>query len=198
MGRKNLTKERQDSILDAAERCIAKYGLQRTTLANIASEARINRGLIHHYIGNREDVIQMMSERILKRYKRSFYEYAATRAGRDQSDVVLGYYFSAWLEQAPEDDILFLELLAQSGRDAHIRKLLINFYSEVEKMIAKELITHHPQVETNRIHTMSYSLMVLAFAHATIRWLGLPQAKRADVRSVAAILAGSLKNPLYS
>ena len=68
MGRKELAKERQDSILDAMERCISKYGLQGTTLENIASEAKINRGLIHHYIGNRDDVVQLMVERLLARY----------------------------------------------------------------------------------------------------------------------------------
>ncbi len=195
MGRKDLTQERQDAILDATERCIAKYGLQRTTLENIASEAGINRGLIYHYIGNRDDVVQWMAERLLERYQNSFDNFAASLGENAQSEVVPGYYFDAWFELAPEDDILFLELLAQSGRDPHIRKLLLKLYNGVENMIAKELTRSFPDTEDNKLRSTSYSLMVLAFAHATINWLGLPQAKQADVRSVAANLIRSLKEP---
>ncbi|MBL8064147.1 MAG: TetR/AcrR family transcriptional regulator [Anaerolineales bacterium] len=193
MGRKDLTQERQDAILDATERCIAKYGLQRTTLENIASEAKINRGLIHHYIGNREDVVQLMAERLLERYQNSFDEYARMRTESNRSEIVLGYYFNAWFEQNPEDDILFLEMLAQSGRDSHIRKLLLKLYNGVENTIAKELTHFFPDTDDKKLHSVSYSLMVLAFAHATISWLGLPQAKQADVRSVAANLVQSLR-----
>lgn len=193
MGRKDLTQERQDSILDAMERCIVKYGLQGTTLENIASEAGINRGLIHHYIGNRNDVVQLMVERLLERYQASFDKYAATRPESNHTEIVVGYYFEAWFELAPEDDILFLELLAQSERDPHIRKLLLHLYDGIEKMIAKELTQLYPKTDMKNLHSVSYSLMVLAFAHATINWLGLPQAKRADVRSVAATLVQSLK-----
>lgn len=193
MGRRDLTSERQDAILDAMERCIAKYGLQRTTLENIAAEANINRGLIHHYIGNRNDVVQLMVERLLERYQTSFENYAATRPESNHSEIVLGYYFEAWFELAPEDDILFLELLAQSERDPHIRKLLLHLYDGIEKMIAKELAQLFPNADAKKRSSISYSLMVLAFAHATINWLGLPQAKQADVRSVAANLVQSLK-----
>jgi len=193
MGRKDLSKERQDVILDAAERCIAKYGLQGATLENIASEADINRGLIYHYVGNRDDVIQMMVERLLERYEASFANYAATRPESNHTEIVLEYYFDAWFDLAPEDDILFLELLAQSERDPGIRKLLLHLYSGLEKMIAKELLRLYPNVESNNLHSTAYSLMVLAFAHATFNWLGLPQAKQADVRSVAANLVQSLK-----
>ena len=193
MGRKDLTRERQNAILDATERCIAKFGLQRTTLENIANEAGINRGLIHHYIGNRDDVMQLMTERLLERYQNSFDTYAAARMGSKRSEIVLGYYFDAWFEQGTEDDTLFLEMLAQSGRDAHMRKLLLRFYGAVEGSIAEELSQYYPQTNDRKLHSVSYSLMVLAFAHATINWLGLPQAKQADVRSVAANLVQSLK-----
>lgn len=195
MGRKDLTKERQDAILDATEHCIAKYGLQRTTLEKIASEAGLNRGLIHHYIGNRDDVIQLMAERLLERYQHNFDAYAASQSDAGHSGAVVGYYFDAWFELTPEDDILFLELLAQSGRDPHIRKHLLKLYDEVEKIISKELSLIFHNTNRKKLHTVSYSLMALAFAHATINWLGLPQAKQADVRSVAASLIQSLKLP---
>jgi len=193
MGRKDLTTERQDSILDAAESCIAKFGLQGATLNNIASEAGINRGLIHHYIGNRDNVIQLMLERLLERYQSSFEEYATLRPRGDHAEVVVGYYFDAWFELAPEDDALIMELLAESERDSKIRKLLHKLYDGFETMIANELFRLFPEADNQKLHSVSYSLMLLAFSHATITWLGLPQAKKTNVRSIAENLVQTLQ-----
>jgi len=193
MGRKDLTIERQDSILDATGRCIAKYGLQGTTLENIASEAQINRGLIHHYIGNREDVIQLMVERLFEKYQASFQNYAATRPESNHAEIIVDYFFEAWFELAPEDDALMVELLAESERDPHIRKLLLNLYNEFENMIARELQQLFPNADSESLHSVSYSLMLLAFGHSTLTWLGLRQAKQTNVHSIAANLVQTLK-----
>jgi len=193
MGRKDLTKERKDSILDAAERCIAEFGLHGTTLSNIAAEAKINRGLIHHYIGNRNDVVQLMVERLLGKYQSSFKNYAASRKVDGRGDIVVDYYFDAWFDLAPEDDALVVELLAESERDPLIRKLLLNLYNGFETMIAKELLQHFPNADPINLHSVSYSLMLLAFGHATFTWLKLPQAKRVNIRSIAENLIKTLE-----
>ena len=193
MGRKDLTIERRDSILDAMERCIAQYGLQGTTLTRIASEAQINRGLLHHYIGNRDDIFQLMVERLIERYQTSFGQYAAARPENNPAEIVVNYYFGAWFDMAPQDDAIILELLAECGRDSHIQTLLLNLYTGFEKMIADELTVLYPDVDDKDLHAVSYSLMLLAFSHATIHWLGLPLARQVDVRSIAASLIHTLK-----
>src|SRR5262245_16433058 len=193
MGRKDLTIKRRDTILDAMERCIAKYGMQGTTLTNIAAEARINRGLLHHYIGNRADLFQLMLERLIDRYQTSFGHYAATRPENNRAGIVIDYYFGAWFEMAPQDDAIILELLAESGRDPQIQKLLRNLYKGFENMIAHELVVLYPDADDRNLHSVAYSLMLLAFAHATITWLGLPLAKKTDIRSIATNLIQTLK-----
>jgi len=193
MGRKKLTRERQDAILDATERCISKHGLQGSTLEKIAEEARINRGLIHHYIGNRDDVIRLMLERLLEKYQNSFDKYAATRAEKNHGEIVVDYYFDAWFELAPEDDALIVELLAESERDTHIRELLHRLYDGFEKMITRELLLLYPDADAKKLHNVSYSLMLFAFSHATLTWIGLPQAHKANVRLVAANLVKILQ-----
>ena len=192
MGRKDLTEERQDIILDAMERCIVKHGLQGTTLKNIAAEAKMNRGLLHYYIGNRDDIFQLMVDRLIERYQASFGNYAATRHENHHAQIIVDYYFDAWFEMSPEDDALILELLAESERDPHIRKLLVNLYKGFETMIARELFTLFPEADRQNLHSVSYSLMLLAFAHATMTWLGLPVAKQAGVRSIAGNLIQAL------
>lgn len=162
-------------------------------MENIANEAGINRGLIHPYIGNRNDIIQMMVERLLERYKTSFDEYAASRPEGDRAEIIVDYYFDAWFKLAPEDDAIIPALLAESERSPYIRQVLLNLYDGGEKMIADELHLHLPNANSEKLHSVAYSLMSLAFAHATFTWMGFPQAQHSDVRSVATSMVQSLQ-----
>ena len=193
MGRKDLTSERQTLILDATERCIARYGLQGTTLEEIADEAGINRGLIHHYVGNRTDVVHMMIDRLLKRYQDSFASYVSSRPEGNRVELVIDYYFDAWFEMEPKDDAILLSLLSESRRDPQIQKKLHKLYASFEQLIARELGLFYPSISSTRLHAVSYSLMLLAFSHATMIWMELPKAGEVDVRSTAATLISTLR-----
>jgi AcrR family transcriptional regulator len=193
MGRKDLTEERQSLILDAAERCIAKFGVQGATLENIAGEAGLNRGLIHHYVGNRDDVIQAMVKRLLGKYQASFDEYASSRPNNhDNIKIIVDYYFDAWFEFAPEDDAIIVSLLAESERNPQIKKVLIKLYDGFERIIAVELARFFPEADKKKLHHISYALMLLAFSHATMTWLGLEQASKANMHSIASNLVSTL------
>ena len=133
-----------------------------------------------------------MVERLLERYQASFESYAATRAESNHGEIVIDYYFDAWFELAPEDDALIMELLAESERDQHIHKLLLNLYDGFENMIANELAGRFPQADTKKLRSVSYALMLLAISHATFTWLGFPQSKKANIRSIAAGLVQTL------
>jgi len=192
MGRKDLTPQRRDAILDAAERCIAKYGLHSATLEKIALEANVNRGLIHHYVGNRNDVIKLMVERLPEKHNTSFENYVATHAKNHHGEIVVDYFFDAWFELAPEDDALIMELLAESERDPYIHQLILTLYNDFENMIEKELLNLFPNADSKRLRSLSYSLMLLAFSHATFTWLGFPSSKKANIRAIAADMVQTL------
>ena len=57
MGRPNLTEVRTAEILDAFERCVARYGLEGSSLERVAEEAGVKRSILRHYIGNRDEMI---------------------------------------------------------------------------------------------------------------------------------------------
>ena len=53
MGRPDLTEVRTAEILDAFERCVARFGLEGSSLERDAEEAGMKRSILRHYIGNR-------------------------------------------------------------------------------------------------------------------------------------------------
>ena len=64
MGRPSIKEKRSAEILDAFGRCVARYGVEGSTLERIANEAGVKRTLLRHYIGNRDELIEALGQRI--------------------------------------------------------------------------------------------------------------------------------------
>ncbi len=47
----------RERLIDAAERCIDRFGLSKTTLEDVASEAHVSRATIYRYFGNRDELV---------------------------------------------------------------------------------------------------------------------------------------------
>jgi AcrR family transcriptional regulator len=68
MPRPNLSSTRRPQILDAFSTCIARYGLEGTSLERIAAEAGMKRTILRHYVGNRDNLVIETAQRILDRF----------------------------------------------------------------------------------------------------------------------------------
>lgn len=64
MGLTSIKNIRRQELLDAAFASIKKRGIQATTIAGIAEEARVSKGTIHHYFKDREELIELAVRRI--------------------------------------------------------------------------------------------------------------------------------------
>ena len=47
----------RDLLLDAAEACIDRFGLAKTTVEDIATAAKVSRATIYRYFGNRDELV---------------------------------------------------------------------------------------------------------------------------------------------
>lgn len=53
---------RRPQILDAFAACVARYGIDGSTLDRVAEEAGVTRALVRHYLGNRDEVVVALAE----------------------------------------------------------------------------------------------------------------------------------------
>src|SRR6202007_1584547 len=51
------TDEARDRILSAAERCIDRHGIRKTTMDDIASEVGLSRPSVYRYFADRDDLL---------------------------------------------------------------------------------------------------------------------------------------------
>jgi TetR/AcrR family transcriptional regulator, transcriptional repressor of bet genes len=55
---------RQQSIIDAAMRCIARYSYSETTIDRICAEANVSRGLINHHFQSKDELMAQTYKRL--------------------------------------------------------------------------------------------------------------------------------------
>jgi AcrR family transcriptional regulator len=67
-----LTKERRRYITDQAVKLFLKKGSLRTTIREIAETCNIGIGTLYHYIGAKDDILQLASENVIDDYHNLF------------------------------------------------------------------------------------------------------------------------------
>ena len=99
-----------DALLAAAERLFAKKGPDAVSLREIAAEADVNFGLLHRYIGTREDLVRLVFDRVSENASPPLAEApdfdSAVRVMRSSPAGAMYARMMAWavLEGHPLDD----------------------------------------------------------------------------------------------
>jgi AcrR family transcriptional regulator len=58
------TADRTDEVLDAAYTCLARYGVRRTTMDDIATEMGVSRSAVYQYVRNKDAAFRLLVERL--------------------------------------------------------------------------------------------------------------------------------------
>jgi AcrR family transcriptional regulator len=193
MGRKDLSDVRRNQILDAFEQCIWEFGLFHTTLTTVAEKAKINRGQIHQYIGNKDALLSALVARLIESYRENFSYYLEAFREKLDLDIVLEYFFNEWGRTEADDDVIFDALVAESAHNSHLKKLVFGAYSLLENELATVLHELHPNVSSDRCQIVAYAIISMAYGNSTMMWLGFDCSRLPEIRSLAKALLQTLE-----
>lgn len=192
LGRKNLSEERRTMILDAFEVCIARYGLEGTALDQVAKEVGFRRGLVRHYLGNREDMIQALAERAVARYTAQVDEMLAYLPIEDTGEALLELLFPPQSE-ANDVDLLVMENLIAAGRkDPKIQNLMTTWITSFVDKLGARLRECYPESSAELCWQVAYGLIGVYFNHESLAPLELGSKFRLGARQSARALLSSL------
>jgi AcrR family transcriptional regulator len=195
MGRKSLAKERTEEILDAFERCIVNYGLEGTSLAQIAAEAEVKRSIIRHYIGNREAVVTALIERIMQDYQQQAEALFTLTREADWIALWLHYLFDVIDESEMRRDRIIGELLLTAKeRYPEAKQRFAEVYEKLIEQFGAELSRLYPELPAEKCHEVAYTVLVLADAAADARLMGLDSAYVQMARHSAESVIRSIRN----
>ena len=99
--------ERRDQILDTANTLFAERGYEGVSIDDIAKEAGITRGLIHHYFGGRKEVYIALLERLETIREEELRPPVGRSARARVADSV-----SRWLDWTEADRTIYLAAMA--------------------------------------------------------------------------------------
>ena len=85
--RQEEKEQRRNDIVDAAEVVFARKGVEKATMADVAKEARLSRGLIYFYFKDKDDLYLAIMLRATRALRESFEE--AVNAHKSGYDKIL-------------------------------------------------------------------------------------------------------------
>jgi len=191
MGRKSLKDEKTNIILDAFERCIEMKGLQSTTLDNIAEEAGMARRMIRHYVGNRNDLIDVGVDRILKKFDTAIQEAIERGDQNERFDTAVDYIFSEEFNSLPATKLV-AALLPVSLYDSQVQKAIKSLYDSFHLGLDNELEKHLPSTDKSKRLQVAYSVMCLSFGGGWMRNIGFDPKLNEKNKQIALELIRSL------
>ncbi|MEQ8824722.1 MAG: TetR/AcrR family transcriptional regulator [Filomicrobium sp.] len=111
---------RREHILDASERCFARSGFHRTTMADICAEAKVSAGALYVHFESKEALIAGIVERDRTNLTDQFAEMAKAP---DLTAAIgaLGEHYT--FEQPQYKRILNLEIAAEATRNENIAEI---------------------------------------------------------------------------
>lgn len=195
MPRPSLAAVRREQILDALEHCLARHGLEGTSLDAVARAAGVARPVIRHYFGNRDALLAAAVARALSAY-RADLDHALRELPREgRLAAFLDHLFLGGFPAHGERDRLFRALYA-SLEDGTSRSLLLQSYQIFEDACFEELrAAAGPAADAASLRAAAYALLCLAEQNADCLAIGFDPSRARAARDAADTLVRHLAIP---
>ena len=186
MGRKSLANKRIEQILDAFERCIVKHGLENSTLEKIAAEAKVKRSILHHYIGNWDDLLKALVSRAIMQERKAM-EGLIQISPKDEllSNLMETLFPESISEEDVIIDTLITTLWTRHERDPYTKGLLDELYHSLEKNLQQVLEHLYPTSIPKTRQQVAYALLCLSEGYYTTSILSTTTERSVAARKVA-------------
>ena len=158
MPRPAMKKERREQIMQAFERCVARYGLEGATLERIAEEAGLARALIRHNVGNREDLIAALIERFFEKSAGQWNSLVKILPTKDGGRVLIEYLFDPQYGN-PQLVLLTEALVAAGAQDKALAKRLRKWIDGTLDIIVNVLRQDAPDADAEQIEAAAAGIL---------------------------------------
>jgi AcrR family transcriptional regulator len=117
--------EIKERIIQSAFECFSKYGLDKTTMEEIAQKADLSKGTLYLYFKSKEDLFYVICDNNLKVLKEQLSQIlATTKTKEDLVSNVEQFYENFHRTEKRENEKIFCEIIAESARNPKLQKML--------------------------------------------------------------------------
>ena len=191
MARPSVREARKQQILDAFEVCVARYGVEGTTLERMAAEAGLARALIRHHMGNRDDLLRALVKRFTERSDAEMSQLWDQLPAQDGLETLVTWLF--------DPDYLDLQqiqvaqaLIAVAGERPEVADAMgswtADFIGQLERVIADQRSEARPEA----INAVAVGIAGIYFNWESLAHLGESDRLRSASMEAAKRLLDSL------
>mgnify|MGYP000206256033 FL=1 len=174
MARPSLQTERKKTIMAAFTRCISKLGLEAASLDEIAKEAGMQRSLVRHFAGNREDLVSQVADYIASEFKYIWQEQSHLRQDDPSDDWLLNALFTPKPETQYQIMLpAFYALLSSAHRYPSVRVRMTQCFELYVTDLSLKLQARHLQASSNDCQQVALGIINIYFAWDSLRGLEL-------------------------
>ena len=192
MARPSKKDQRREEIIDAYERCVVRFGVAGATLQQVADESELARPLLHHNIGNRDDLLRALLDRLEARVEaegRAFEQYLP-ETGR--CSAMLDLLFDHRYASDSHETLLYQALLVAAQDEPDIKQVLIRWHDGFVQDIAAEVSAEYPHADSSSVRAVATGIVALYFNADSMAALAPAPAIFEDSRMAARRLLETL------
>ncbi|MEM1227850.1 MAG: TetR/AcrR family transcriptional regulator [Planctomycetota bacterium] len=192
MGRPSLVAKRTTEILDAFERCVARFGIEGSSLDRIAEEARMQRSILRHYVGNREDLVRALAQRVIAKYEASFTTHLEDTGHLSPVEQLMTHLFPSKVVSTTQSLLVVEALIAASATSVDIREQMRGYVDGVIERSAGLLKREYPSASRQRCWAVAYGVVSICFNHESLSPIEPPPKYRRAAKEAARVLIQTL------
>lgn len=190
MARPKISEERREEILEAFETCVVRKGFVETTLDDVAREVGLPRPLVRYFIGNRDDMVNCLIERILARGEARMNVILSQNKSFTPADISDALFDQIFADGTT--NIVIMELWHLSIRDEALRMRLASIYRRIVFEVSARIQGNAARKDANRALDVAFAAVSLAFGMSFFNFMGLSANDSSRIRShVEAVIAGA-------
>ena len=191
MARPDIKEARREQILDAFEICVARYGVEGATLAKTAEQAELARPLVRHNVGNRNDLIDALTERFLQKSRTRMNSFLEMLPREHRSMKALEWLFDPHYSDARLIKVSYA-LITHSYENeklaAAMQGWLDDFIARMDSLLAEDF----PNAEPSKVTAVATGITGIYFNVESLHGLGNNDSLLAASKQSAVILLNSL------
>ena len=183
MARAKVGDERREQILAAFEACVVRDGLAKTTLQKVADEAALPRSLVRYFIGNRDEMVNVLIDAMMVRAEREMVEVYPAGKPMTPRELVSFVFDSLFDNDTTNGVVSELWLLAQ--RDEAVKARLAKLYERMQDEIVTQMALAGFGRSKPARKRVAYGLMSLGYGDASYKFLSQTFEQKSALKQVA-------------
>lgn len=192
MGRPSVKEKRTTEILEAFEKCVAKYGVEGSTLERIAEAAGLRRSLLRHYIGNKEELLEALVERFFAESNAQSQQMLIDLKGCSACDLIEYLFYD---DGSETHSIRIAHALFQiAPENPKLAEQLMEWVQNFDRNVTSILRETFPEADQVKCQQVAHGVVALYANVASLSPIGETTEIRGTAKKTAMVLIGTLSS----